>query len=98
VSNEIVVHVGVCTAPAAPGNFRFTRTGSLVTLDWDAAAGASDYLIEVGSTPGASNLLVTPLAGMPISASAPPGTYYVRVRGRNGCGAGSPSSEIAIVI
>jgi len=97
-SNEIVVSVGGCAAPAAPGNFRFTLAGLLVTLDWDATAGASDYIIEVGSAPGASDLLVTPLAGAPVSASAPPGTYYVRVRARNGCGAGSPSNEITVVI
>jgi hypothetical protein len=97
-SNEIVVSVAGCTTPAAPGNLRFTRTGSLVTLDWDSSADASDYLIEVGSAPGASNLLVTPLPGAPVSTSAPPGSYYVRVRARNACGTGSPSNEITVVI
>jgi hypothetical protein len=97
-SNEIVVHVAGCTAPSAPGNFRFTRAGSLVTLLWDAPPGASGYVVEVGSVPGASNLLVTLLASSPVSTVAPPGTYYVRVRARNGCGAGSPSNEIAIVV
>lgn len=97
-SNEIVVSVGGCSTPAAPGNFRFTRAGSLVTLNWDATAGASDYVIEVGSVPGASDLLVAPLSSSPVSTSAPPGTYHVRVRARNGCGAGSPSNEITVVI
>jgi hypothetical protein len=97
-SNEIVVNVGGCTTPSAPGNFRFTRAGSLVTLLWDAPPGASDYVVEVGSVSGASNLLVSPLVGSPVSTVAPPGTYYVRVRARNGCGAGSPSNEIMIVV
>ena len=97
-SNEIVVSVGGCAPPAAPVNLRFTQAGSVVTLDWDATVGASDYIIEVGSAPGASNLLVTPLMGAPVSASAPPGSYYVRIRARNGCGAGPPSNEVAIVI
>ena len=98
VSNEIVVSVGGCSPPAAPGNLRFTRAGSLVTLHWDAAASASDYIVEVGSVSGASDLLVTPLPGAPVSASPSPGTYYVRVRARNGCGAGLPSNEITVVI
>jgi hypothetical protein len=98
VSNEIVVHVSGCVTPAAPANFRFSRAGSLVTLLWDATPTASDYVVEVGSVPGASNLLVAPLAGSPVSTVAPPGTYYVRVRARNGCGAGSPSNEATIVI
>jgi hypothetical protein len=97
-SNEIIVHVDGCATPVAPGNLRFTRTGALVTLDWDPVAAATDYLIEVGSVPGASNLLVAPLTGAPVSASAPPGSYYVRVRARNACGAGVPSNEIAVVI
>jgi len=97
-SNEVVVTVGGCSAPAAPTALRFTRAGSLVTLNWDSAAGASDYVIEVGSTPGASDLLVVAVPPGPVSAMAPPGTYYVRVRGRNGCAAGSPSNEITVVI
>jgi hypothetical protein len=98
VSNEIVVHVGGCSPPPAPANFRFTRTGSLVTLLWDPTPGAIDYVVEVGSVVGASNLLVAPLAASPVSTVAPPGTYYVRIRSRNGCGVGSPSNEITIVI
>jgi hypothetical protein len=98
VSNEIVVHVGGCAPPPAPANFRFTRAGSLVTLLWDPTAGASDYLVEVGSAAGASNLLVAPLAASPVSTVAPPGIYHVRIRARNACGASPPSNEITIVI
>jgi hypothetical protein len=39
-----------------------------------------------------------PVSSAPVSASAPPGTYYVRIRARNGCGAGSSSNEITIVV
>jgi hypothetical protein len=97
-SNEVVVTVGGCSVPPAPANFRFTRVGSLVTLNWDAASGANDYLLEVGAQAGTSNLLVVPLPGAPVSAVAPAGTYFARVRGRNGCGAGSPSNEITVVM
>jgi hypothetical protein len=95
-SNEVVVNVGGCAPPAAPTAFRFTRNGSLVTLNWDPVAGASDYVLEVGSTSGASNLLSIALPPGPITASAPPGTYFARLRARNGCGAGSASNEIVI--
>jgi hypothetical protein len=97
-SNEILVSVGGCVVPPAPANFRFTRAGSVVTLAWSGSLGASDYLLEVGSSAGASNLLILPLPAGPISASAPPGTYYARVRGRNGCGAGSASNELVVTI
>jgi hypothetical protein len=97
-SNEIVVSVGGCSPPPAPSSFRFTRSGSLVTLNWNAAPGASDYVIEVGSAPGLSNLLVVGVPGGPISASAPPGTYFARVRARNRCGVGSSSNEIVVAM
>jgi hypothetical protein len=32
------------------------------------------------------------------TASAPPGTYYVRVRAINGAGAGAPSAEGVITV
>jgi hypothetical protein len=97
-SNEILVSVGGCAVPPAPTNFRVTRAGAVVTLDWNASIGASDYILEVGSNPGAGNLLVVPLPAGPISATAPQGTYYARMRGRNGCGVGSPSNELTVII
>jgi hypothetical protein len=96
-SNEIVVVVSGCTPPGAPGAFRVTQSGSVVTLDWNTVAGATDYVLEVGSAPGRNNLLVVALPPGPISATAPPGTYYVRIRARNGCGASSPSNELIVV-
>jgi hypothetical protein len=33
-----------------------------------------------------------------ISGTAPPGTYFVRVRARNVCGLGSPSNEVQLVL
>ncbi len=93
-SNEVVVSVG-CGLLAAPANLRFTRSGSLVTLTWDLVGGAQQYVLEVGSAGGASNLLTATVAG-PLSATAPPGVYYVRVRARSACGAGPVSNEIIV--
>jgi hypothetical protein len=33
-----------------------------------------------------------------IAQRVPPGTYYVRVRGRNRCGDGPPSPEVAVTV
>jgi hypothetical protein len=47
-------------------------------------------VIEAGSQPGASDLVNVDTRSLDtsISGTAPPGTYYVRVRGRNACGLG----------
>ncbi len=64
-------------------------TGRLVTLTWGAAAGATSYVVEAGSASGLANLAVLPVGANPaLTVTAPPGTYFVRVRGLNGCGAG----------
>jgi hypothetical protein len=97
-SNEVTVSVSGCAAPPAPTGLRFSRSGSLVTLNWNTVAGASGYVIEVGSQPGARDLLSVPVAHGPVSATAPPGSYFVRVRARNGCAAGAPSNEIVVAM
>ena len=97
-SSEIVVVVGGCNVPSAPTALRFTVAGRFVTVNWNGAANASDYVIEVGSTSGASDMLVTSVTGTSASAFAAPFTYFVRVRGRNGCGMGVASNEIQIIV
>jgi hypothetical protein len=68
-------------------------------LVWAAAAGAADYVIEVGSAPGLANLLVQSVgAGTTLSTFAPPGRYYARMRARNACGSGEASNEIVVTI
>jgi NADH:ubiquinone oxidoreductase subunit len=69
---------GVITIPT-PGS---TFTGSSVTFDWTAGAGASAYWLDVGSSPGGNqyyqsgnlgNVLTTTVNGLPIDGS----TVYV---------------------
>jgi hypothetical protein len=104
-SNEVVVSVpgggAGCAIPAAPSGLSFTVQGALVTLTWRAPASGSptiSYLLEAGSSAGASNVAAIDLGGPALSASAqaPPGRYFVRVRGRVGCGTGPPSNEVVI--
>jgi len=88
-----------CAVPASPSPFGVSQSGAFVALAWAAATGADDYIIEVGSAPGLSNILVQALgATTSISTVAPPGRYFARMRGRNACGAGAASNEIVVTI
>ena len=88
-----------CHAPTSPSPFTYAQSGAFVTLAWAPAAGAADYIIEVGSGAGLANVLVTGVGGgTTISTVAPPGVYFARMRGRNGCGLGPPSNEIVVTI
>ena len=102
-SNEVVATVGSgCPLPSAPSGLAYIVSGSLVTLTWNAPTGVapSSYVVEVGSISGADNLATfdtfspTPT----ISASAPNGRYFVRVRARTACGLGPASNEQVVVV
>ena len=100
-SNEVIVNVGGgCVSPAAPLGLAHSVTGAAVTLTWQAAAAATQYVIEAGSGPGLSNLASfdTGSSATVLSAMAGPGTYYVRIRARNSCGTSAPSNETVVVI
>jgi hypothetical protein len=88
-----------CNPPSAASPLQFSQSGAFVVLVWGAAAGADEYVIEVGSAPGLSNLLVQGLGqATTISTFAPPGRYYARIRARSACGSGDPSNEIDVTI
>jgi hypothetical protein len=81
--------------------------GSIVQLAWTptslSEALAADavaplqYVLEVGSAQGLTNVLVTPLGRTTfVSTPAPAGTYYVRVRPADVCGLGTPSNEVIV--
>lgn len=101
-SNEIAVAVSAaCGAPPGPPTaLTFTVTGAAVSLSWNRPSGAAPgaYVVEAGSAPGLSNIVVfdTGSAITQLTATAPSGTYYVRVRARNACGIGTPSNEVTI--
>lgn len=80
---------------SAPANAA-TSQPSIVRLQWEAIAGADDYVVEVDT----DNTFAPPLTMSRISSSsfldtdllAGNTTYFWRVRGRNTCGEGSNSS------
>jgi hypothetical protein len=101
---DVLVSVQPCvSAPAAPTNLAFTRSGNTVSIGWTPPAGGSGparYVLSVGSAAGGSNLLVqaTPTNAPGFSAFAPRGTYFVRVQGQNACGISGPSNEVQIAV
>ena len=98
-SNEVQVIVAACPLPAAPGGLRRVGSGNTVMLTWTAAAGASSYVVEAGSSQGAANLASINTGGaISLTTGAPNGVYYVRVRGLNGCGLSPPTSELMVMV
>ena len=105
-SNEVGVIVGGggCTAaPPAPTGLASSINGRLVTLGWSVGPtgnGPATLLIEAGSVSGAANLATIVIDGSvrTLSVQAPPGQYFVRIRGQNACGSGPASNEIVVTV
>ncbi len=97
-SNEVVLQGR--SAPGAPRSLSESGTGSLVNLQWSPPSSggpAAAYVLEAGSGPGLSNLVVLNLGNVTsFAANAPAGTYYVRVRAVNARGVGEPSNEVTV--
>jgi predicted phage tail protein len=102
-SDELVLRVGLaCSAPPpAPASALGAVTGTTVSLSWGASIGATTYVIEAGSAPGASNLVNfdTRSTSLGLVASGVgAGTYFVRVRAANACGTSGPSNETIVTV
>jgi hypothetical protein len=92
---------GACGPPAAPTALTAHVDFTTVTLTWKPAPGSStSYVIEVGSSAGGTDRLVTDTgtASTTFTKTVPPGLYYVRVRARNRCGTSDPSAEVTVPI
>jgi hypothetical protein len=94
-----IVGGGACSgAPLPPGGLRFTRLGMQLIVEWNPAAGASEYVIEAGSLSGGNDIYVGS-AGLStmFTAVIPESTHaFVRVYARNGCGKSLRGGEIEI--
>jgi hypothetical protein len=87
--------------PSAPQNLTAAVAGLLITFTWDAPTTGgvpAEYVIEAGTLSGSTNIVFVATGSLArsISASAPPGTYYVRVKARNANGIGAPSNEVVV--
>jgi hypothetical protein len=102
-SNEAQLVVGCTSPPGPPAGLSIVQnSGGTVVLAWtQSGGGPTSYIIEAGSAPGLANLATIDLGRPDLAFTAtgvPRGTYYVRVRGRNRCGTGAASNEVAIVV
>jgi hypothetical protein len=102
-SNELAITVGQqaasCAATLPPSGLSAAVNGGTVTLNWQGSSGGS-YVIEAGSIPGASDLAAFDTQSPATSFTAfgvGAGTYFVRLRATNTCGARSaPSNEVVV--
>ena len=100
-SNEVTIIVGAsCTAaPGVPGFLGWTTAGAPGALQffWGAASGVvSSYVVELGTTAGATNIGVADTGSAATSyaiTGLASGDYYGRVRAKNPCGISGPSNE-----
>lgn len=101
-SNEATVVVGpACSAPGAPQNFLASATSTTAAFQWQPPLTGdppTSYLLEAGSSPTTADLASLPVQGLSFSTPAPPGSYYLRVRGVNACGPGPASATQFLTI
>ncbi len=91
--------VVVVTAPGAPRNLSAAVTARDVTLSWTNVSDASQFVLEAGLAPGRTDVTFGVGPAAPVTlANAPPGTYYVRLRGTNRFGVSRPSNEVVVVV
>jgi hypothetical protein len=86
--------------PARPIDVTASATAGSAALAWGPVVGAVSYVIEVGTSAGASNLGTIETTG-PVTSfatAAPTGTYFVRLRARTTSGLSGASAEQRIVI
>lgn len=96
---DLMLHVGCAGAPAAPTALNTMVVGRVVGADWTVEPGTTSTILELGYAPSQTALTAryaAPTAGL--SVTAPPATYYVRVRAVNACGQSAPSVERIVVV
>jgi hypothetical protein len=72
--------------------------GTVVTLQWNAVSGASEYLVLVGSTPSSSDQLSTNTTNTSYTWTAKGGRQYARVQAKCGGQFGSSSNEVEYTV
>jgi hypothetical protein len=87
-------------SPTAPtlvnAEFVVTAPRSKLKVSWAAVAGATSYIVELGSSAGSKNLGVVEVATTSLSTDQLPwGRTYARVRAKNGGGTSNPSRDVS---
>lgn len=81
-----------------PTNLRVGTQGTVVTLQWNAVSGATEYLVLVGSAPSSSDRLSTNTTNTSYTWTASVGRQYARVQAKCGGSWGSSSNEVEFTI
>jgi hypothetical protein len=78
-----------------------SNTGGVVVVSWaESVTRRVSYVLEAGRTSGQADALTTNVGRSTTftATQVQPGTYYVRVRGRNACGTGAASNELIVQV
>ena len=81
-----------------PANLRWGMVGTVVTLQWDAVSGATEYQVLVGSAPSSSDRLSTNTTNSSYTWTASPGRQYARVQAKCGGAFGGSSNEVDFTV
>jgi hypothetical protein len=93
---DCTVCSGVPGVTAFLGWATFDVPAGAVRMTWEPVRGVTSYVLEFGTTRGASNVAVVDVSGAATSHTffrLAAGDYFARVRARNDCGVGAASNE-----
>jgi hypothetical protein len=86
-------------ASCVPQNLRVASIqGTVVSLQWSAVSGASEYLVLVGSAPGSSDQLFTNTSNTNYTWTAKDGRQYARVQAKCNGSYGGSSNEVEYTV
>jgi hypothetical protein len=87
------------TASCTPQNLTVVSIqGTVVTLQWSAVNGATEYLVLVGSAPSSSDLLSTNTTNNNYTWTAKDGRQYARVQAKCNGQFGGSSNEVEYTV
>ena len=89
------------TAPGAPEGLSAEPSAGGVTFTWRAPTSggkATSFVLEAGLSPGSTVVTLASATTSLTVPAVPPGTFFVRVRGVNAVGVGSPSTEYTLTV
>lgn len=97
VSPELTIEAGG-SRRVTPPVLTAQVNGGRVSIFWDAVPGATSYVLQAGSGPTLTDVAAIQLVGTALDATAPSGTYYVRVMAIGPTGRSAPSKELVLVV
>jgi hypothetical protein len=93
-----VTSPGVCAPPPVPQGVSGNVANNTATVQWNASAGATSYVVLAGSTVGLSDFFNGNVGNNTlVSAPVLPGfRAFIRIQAVSACGASGPSADVLI--